>query len=251
MYYPKLRPQLNGHRLEAVNCGRKATQMAIDWLSKGKIVPNIDRISEVMGDDEGGTTFQGWDQAIDVLGGRTLGFRGQTTIDWSAVRHHLKNDGAAIVAVDYGVYRRRAPAKVGSLTFSGYHAILFVNTRRRRNTTQTRSFDSLLDGRYRGCPNGPVWVNLNDVRVSAEAVGLQERGNKTVYAVLLHRDADIGGEDIEDEPDGDTLIDIISDLYAENGGEITPAIEALERLIGATVVSDADEDTPVVSGIKL
>lgn len=247
MYYPKLSPQLvAGVATASVDCGVRATKMALDWISKGKVIRSVKFIREVGAMGNGPTNFDEWDTVIDKLGGRTLGFRGVKTNDWNAIRKHLVKGGAAILAVNYGRYRSMAQSKSGSLTFNGNHAILFVNARKRGNRTQTRSFDSLLDGRYQGCPNGPVWIELNVVRRSAEAVG-------SVFGVLLVRDdsPDPGVDEPPEGGDASTLIDVITDLHSINQGELDEAIEDLEAIIGATVVSEADKDTPVVSGINV
>lgn len=260
MYYPTLRIQLTGIDTEHVDCGVRATQEAIDWLSKGSVSVSVKQIRAIMGDQDA-TNYTQWDEVIDRLGGKTLGFSGERTNDWQRTKDHIRADGAAIIAVDYGKYRRSMPNKSGSLTFDDYHAILFVNDRKANGGTETRSFDSLLDGRYRGCPNGPVWVPFYKVRAAAELVGKQETGKDSVYAVLLHRDPSVAGTEPGDllPEAGTTLSDVLSDMrdvatMMESGpakASLGSTIETFEDLIGVTGNPEADSTTPVEAGVKV
>lgn len=260
MYYPTLRPQLTGIATESYDCGVRATQMAINWLSKGALEPSVKAIRKVM-DDQDETNYYQWDEVIDRLGSTTFGFSGEKTNDWNRVKAHLMDDGAAILAVDYGTYRRSMQSKSGSLTFDGFHAILFVNDRKANSGRQTRSFDSLLDGRYRGCPNSPVWVPFWKVRAAAEEVGRKEAGTAKVYAVLLHRDPSVSGTEPGDLlPEvGTTLSDILSDMrdvldLMESGQAMAAqraTIEQFEDLIGVASNPEANEGTPVAAGVKV
>jgi hypothetical protein len=257
MWYPKLRTQLKSNVPTAsVDCGVRATQMGIEWLSKGDQIPSVSKIRDVGGMGSGPTNYYEWDTVIDELGGRKLGYQGVKTNSWDEVKDHLMNDGAAIVAVDYGEYRRLMQAKSGSLTFSGYHAILFVNSRRRDNTNQTRSFDSLLDGRYKGCPSSPVWVPHYKVRKSAEAVGRKEAGSPVIYAVNLFRDpavAPIDPGDVIIPPDAPSILDVITDINQLGNDMDVPVdgiVDDLLSLVGVTPGGELEGDY-IASGIKV
>jgi hypothetical protein len=223
--------------------------MGLDWLSKGKVIRSVAKIRKVMGDDDA-TNYDNWDQVIDQLGGATLGFSGEKTNDWQRVRDFVNNGGAAILAVDYGVYRRSMQNKSGSLTFNGYHAILFAGSRVRNGTRHWRSFDSLLDGRYRGSPNGPVWVPQSKVRAASEAA-------LGTFAVLLHRDPSVGGIEPGDllPSGGVSLADVLSDLndvYTEDPSPgLARSIDDLEALLGITGNPEADVTTAVEAGVRV
>lgn len=257
MYYPDFSPQLKaGIKTAHVDCGVRATQMALRWLSNGAVNRSVERIREIGDMGDGPTNYYEWDTVIDELGGKTLGFKGVKTNDWDEVKGHLHNEGAAILAVDYGVYRRLMQSKSGSLTFNGYHAILFINKRRRGDTNQTRSFDSLLDGRYKGCPNGPVWVPFWKVREAAETVGRKESAPGSIFAVNLFRDANVAPIDPGDviiPPDAPSILDVITDL-GELGEDMNVPVDAivedLMKVVGIQPGGDLEGDF-IASGIKV
>ena len=257
MFYPQLRTQLKaGIPTASVDCGVRATQMAVEWLSKGDQVPSVSKIREIGDMGDGPTNYYEWDTVIDELGGRKLGYAGVKTNSWDDVKTHIMGEGAAIVAVDYGVYRRSMQAKSGSLTFNGYHAILFIDSRRRQNQNQTRSFDSLLDGRYKGCPSGPVWVPHWKVRAAAQEVGHKEGAPGAIYAVNLFRDADVAPVDPGDiivPPDAPSILDVITDI-AQLGEDMSvpvdEIVEDLIKVVGIQPGGDLEGDY-IASGIKL
>lgn len=257
MYYPTLRPQLKaGIPTASVDCGVRSTQMGLDWLSKGEVLKSVAQIREIGGMGSGPTNYYEWDRVIDDLGGKTLGFKGVKTNSFDDVKGHLMSDGASIIAVDYGVYRSSMQAKAGSLTFNGYHAILFVNRRRRGGTNETRSFDSLLDGRYQGCPNGPVWVPFWKVRKAAEAVGQKEGAGNSIFAVNLFRDADVAPVDPGDvivPPDAPSILDVITDigqLGQDMNVPVDEIIADLMKVVGIMPGGDLEGDY-IASGIKV
>lgn len=263
MYWPRHRPQLTGIDTESVDCGARATQMALDALSNGEVmrsIPTIRRLGK-MGDEP--TNYVEWDRVIDVLGGKTEGFSGEKSNDWDAANEHLLNDGFVIIATDYGVRRRMAPSKVGSLTFSGFHAELVGGARTRNGGKESRTFDSLLDGRYRGCPDGPVWLPKWKLRAAAEAVGTKVKTGG-VFAVLLHPDKVIEpgdpGAPLEVPEGFQTLPDILSDLMdialdddapADVRAQAATSVESLRILLGLRGNPEADVKTTVKSGINV
>lgn len=259
MYYPTHRPQLTGIPTASVDCGVRATQMGLDWLSKGAVTRSVKAIRDVMGDQDA-TNYVQWDKVIDGLGGKTLGFSGQKTNDADLAKSHMSDGGAVIWAVHYGTLRKLMQAKCGSLTFNDYHAILTAGRRTRDGQGQWRDFDSLLDGRYQGCPNGPVWAPQWKLLKSAQEVGRREAGNKNaVFAVLLHRDPNVDPTEPGDMlPDaGFNLSDIVSDYIdatelvteAKAKRQLVGLNSDLLRLIGLTGNPEADVSTLVKAGI--
>lgn len=263
MYWPRHRPQLTGIPTESVDCGVRTTQMLLDALSEGDVTRNVSTIRAVGQMGDGPTNYYEWDRVLDVLGGRTEGFSGEKVNDWDAVKQHLRNGGWVGIAVHYGTLRSIMPAKVGSLTFNGYHAIALGGDKKSGDTRMTRSFDSLLDGRYLGCPDGPVWVPHWKVRKAAEAVGNREGIPGGVFAVLGHPDKVIEPTDPGaplDVPAGfSTLPDILSDLAevvgmtseADVQDRVIDTIDSLRLLLGLQGNPEADADTPVDSGISV
>lgn len=243
MYWPKHQPQLGrGSSTEAVDCGVRAIQTGIDDVTLGKFVPGVKRIRTVMNDwDE--TNYGDWDRAIDRLVA-DFEVRADKTNDWQEVVQHLKRGGGVVLAVDYGRLRKLAPRKAGSMTFSGGHA-LFLKGIKGEGPRKTRSYDSLNDGRYRGCPNGPVWLPLWKLREASQALSAWNN----VFAILIIRPADIesGYEPSLPVEEPQTLPGILADLrdgYArDDWGEVVDAIADLESLIGVT---SNEEDTAVV-----
>ena len=119
------------------------------------------------------------------------------------------------LAIHYGTYRRGARSKAGSLSFDGFHAIPIKGIeKRKRKRRRTTSFDPLLDGRYRGCPRGPVMVDLATVREAALKVGRSVNGHPGVYALLMSRAVKtVSGVDLaksEPEPDVDEPLSLAS-----------------------------------------
>jgi len=250
MYYPTHRPQLTGISTQSVDCGVRSTQMGLDWLSKGEVIRSVKVIRDLGGMGDGATNYYEWDKVIDILGGSTLGFSGEKTNDWQRTVDHLKAGGAVIYAVDYGQYRKSMQSKSGSLTFDGAHAILMIGQRVKNGVKQTRSFDSLLDGRYAGCPNGPVWVPQWKVKQSVQALG-------AVYALLLHRDPNVDNNDPGDllPNPGVSLSDILSELSDIQDSNPMPELEEvitdLETILGITRNPEADVSSSVEPGIGL
>ena len=213
--------------------------MGLDWLSKGKVIRSVKRIREIGGMGKGPTNYYEWDEAVDELGGQTLGFSGVKVRNSTDVLNYLRQGGAAIIAVDYGRFRGINQRKAGSLTFNGYHAILCVGGRYRDGRFQTRSFDSLLDGRYRGCPDGPVWVNWYQMRNAATAVGKKETGTSRVYALLLARKTDPAiGIDFDEEKASPSIVDALRAISSESeravledalGIDYDPATETIKE----------------------
>jgi hypothetical protein len=220
--------------------------MALDDATRGRFTPSISKIRRVIR-DQGTTNPSQWETAVDRMG-RHYEVSADQTSSADAVREHLQAGGGVVWAVDYGDLRRAYPARTGSESFDGGHAIF---TKGWRNG-KTRSFDALLDGRYAGCPKGPVWLDFGGLKRAAWHL----RGGHELYALLVFPPADIGGiEPPEAEQTSVSLSDIIADLR-EIAAEFPAAAAALKREIRALEAirgpgnPEADDATPVESGVK-
>lgn len=261
---PRHQTQLDGTATQATDCGVRSTSMAIDWSTRGRVVPGVRVVRRRMGfrpTVNRTTNPVDWARAITSydtpaeLGGvyESLSCRAIIAGDWATVAAHLDAGKLVIVAVHYGIYRRLMPARSGSRTFSGYHAIPFLGSGLR-----PVSYDPLLDGRYRGCPKGPVPVPIGKLREAAEAVGTQEVGRAAVYALLAERAVRVGsGVDIPEPDEPVTLGGILADLRelgqvlsGEPRQEAAAIIADLELLLGpyhGKAAPDADPADGVVT----
>lgn len=247
---PTHQPQLTGIATESVDCGVRATSMAIDKATRGAKAPPVKVLRARMG--KTGvvpTNVADWERAITSydtaaeLGGEFERLTGTPLVAGESARvaNHLRKGHGAIVAVDYGRYRQLMPHKAGSTSFSGYHAILFTGLANGR----TKSWDSLLDGRYRGCPNGPVLVPWDKVREAAQLVGKQEAGTPSVFAYLVNPATSLGGGVVPDPPDAQpTLASVIAELYEllEAGHPVAGVIDDLEAIVGPYIGEAAPDD---------
>lgn len=248
-------PQLDGSPTQSVNCGVSSTRSAITWATRGLIRPTVAQTRRRMGFKPTSvrtTSPADWERAIESydtpaeLGGKyeLLAGRRLEGGSWDEVRAHLAAGKLVLLAVHYGVLRRLAPRRTGSRTFSGYHAIPFRGLR----DEDTVSYDPLLDGRYRGCPKGPVPIAISKVRQAAEAVGKQEAGRAVVYGYLPERAVKVGGGVVIPEPDepltlGGVLADITEladDLIGEPGDRARAIAADLATLLGPAADSDAE-----------
>lgn len=254
--------QLTGRVTESVDCGPASVRTAISWATRDAKVPSIRAIRRRMGLAPAKlltTNPSQWARAIESfdtpgeLAGKYERLTGTVSLAgrWEEVERHLRDGKLAIVAVDYGVYRRSMPRKAGSLSFDGYHAIPFKAERKGR----TKSFDPLLDGRYRGCPRGPVMVPLAKVERAAEAIGRKEAGSPSVYAYLVDRATRLGtGVDIPEPEEPLTLTSILADLADVqdrlSDTELGDIIGDLEDLIGP-YEGDADPGDDPAPGVEV
>jgi len=238
----QLQPQLTGIATESVDCGVRATSMAIDWATHGLKVPPVKVLRTRMGKTDVVPTNPGdWYTAITSydtapeLGGQyeRLTASKLEAAEPSLILSHLRRHKAAVVAVDYGLYRRLLPRKSGSESFDGLHGILFTGYK----DGMVTSWDSLLDGRYAGCPDGPVRVPWADARDAAMKAGATVGHPGKVYAVLVNPATKLGGGVIlppVDEPP--SLTSILADLRALNDdlqlADLSDSIADLESLIG-------------------
>ena len=257
-YWPKFQPQLRaGIPTASVDCGVRSTQMAIDNATKGAKVPSVKRIREVGGMGTDPTNYYEWDVAVDKLGA-SQDVAGAKTNNIEEVVRHLRRGLGVVLAVHYGRLRRLAPAKTGSETFNGYHAIFLKGWRTEPN--RTRMFDSLNDGRYRGCPKGPVWMPFSKLRDAATRIGDEQSMPGKVFALLVADRADIDGLDPTDplpEPvppeEWNDLYNILLDLRevadeVENL-DLDHAITSLSANLG--VDTDAEDEASINEGIIL
>lgn len=267
MSSPQHQTQLTGIATQSVDCGVRSTSMAIDWATGGLKRPPVKILRQRMGKvltsstalKDLTTSPSDWKRAIESydtpaeLGGKYEGLSGRLFEggSWSDVAEHLERGRLAILAVDYGVYRRLMPARSGSRTFDGYHAIPFKGLR----DGTTTSFDSLLDGRYRGCPKGPIRVPIGKVREATLVVGRQEVGRNSVFGYLPNRATNVGSGVVIPEPEEtSTLASILAGMYELHDGldaaaaadraDLAELIDDLESLIGPYQGQAQDDDEP-------
>ena len=196
-YEPRFQSQLGRGPTDTTDCGVRSTQMAIDWATNGARRPRPEELRTRMGVTDGGTSPADWVEAIESydtaeeLDGKFEHLSASDVTDsptaWQRVASHIAAGRGAVLAVDYRIYRRLMPAKAGSATFNGNHAIFFLGCRKRATGTQFLAWDPLNDGRRAGIPSGPVWVDSAKVRAACERVN--QKG--TVYGVLVWRGAPV------------------------------------------------------------
>jgi hypothetical protein len=253
----KHQSQLTGIPTEAFDCGVVATSMVIDWATRGVKVPPVKVLRGRMGKlDAVPTNPTDWERAITSydtsteLEGRyeRLTCRVVKAGDVAEVREHLAQGKAAIVALDYGVLRKAVPNRTGSESFDGGHAILLTGMRHNAVT----SWDSLLDGRYRGCPDGPVRIGFGPLKRAMLALGVG-LGSTGVYACLVERATKLGGGVVippDDDDELPTLAGIMADLrdardsLEEPPDTLLDAIDDLAALIGPYRGQAAPGDQP-------
>lgn len=263
LYEPKHQPQLTGIATAGSDCGPRATSMAIDDATEGAVVPSVTTVRKRMQDLTGATNTVAWDRCIDSydtkkeLAGKFERLRGTrlTSGTWQQVRDHLSAGKGVILALDYGLLRKLAPGKVGSTTFSEGHAIFLKHRRRNSDGIAIiKDWDPLNDGRRRGIPKGPVWVQEDKLRRAAEEYGRQNGGG--VFAVLVHaqpvKPVVEPPPPVVVEPGDVTLASILGDLYdlrTAGHAELAPIISDLEGLIGPYTGPAKPTDEPS-SGLK-
>lgn len=235
-------PQLDGSRTQSVNCGVSSTRTAVTWATRGLVRPTVNQTRTRMGYRPAAlktTNPTDWARAITSydtpaeLRGRYERLTATALVarPWAQVAAHLAAGKLVIVAVHYGIYRRLMPARSGSRTFSGYHAIPLLG-----KGLRPVSYDPLLDGRYKGCPKGPVPVPIVRVCQAAEAVGTQEVGHPAVYACLVERAVRVGsGVDIPEPDEPVTLGGILADLR-----ELGQVLSGEPRQEAAAIIADLE-----------
>lgn len=154
-----------------IDCGVRSTSMAIDEGSRGTRRPAPKALRKRMRKVGAvGTVSSDWLRGIrsfntkKQLNGKYRRLR--ATRIWggkmSELIEHLQTGGGAIVGVDYGMLRRSAPNATGSKSFDGWHALRLQGIRKKPTGSgrQIKSWDSLNDGRYKGCPRGPAYIDV-------------------------------------------------------------------------------------------
>lgn len=258
---PKHQPQLSGAATQAYDCGTRSLSMVIDWATRGKVRPSVKSLRRRMGlppTKPQSTNPLQWDAAVqsfdtpgelkgayEMLAGSPV-----TAGDWDDIVSHLEDDKMVIVAVDYGVLRRLAPRKVGSKTFSGFHAIPLKKI---YDNDSTMDYDPLFDGRAPGIPSGPVRMPLEKLRKAAVAVGQKLAGREVVYGYLMERAIRIGGGVDLPEPEEPVSLssihaDLLEALDASSKAEMLDAIREsaadLAAIIGPYEGQAEPDDEP-------
>jgi hypothetical protein len=215
----------------------------MDDATLGAIRPGPERTRAII-NDQNETNYGQWDFVADKLGAK-FEIRGDNTNSIDALVSHLRRGGGAVVAVDYGVLRRSAPSKTGSESFNGGHALFLKGWRKQNGVRVVRDYDSLNDGRYRGCAKGPVWMSW--AKLKKAMLALSQVGN--IFVTLIIRPADIKagydpGDALPVDDAAQSLFGILADLR-EAADELDQpvldsAIAELEAIIGLDELDDED-----------
>jgi hypothetical protein len=241
-YQPQHQPQLGrGSPTESTDCGPRSTQMGLDDGSKGKVKPGPAPQREFL-QDWNETNILQLDGVIDHFGARA-GVSSTYTNSLTALTNHLKKGLGAVVATHYGVLRRLAPAKTGSETFNGGHALFIRGLWKRSDGVWvTNDWDPLNDGRYRGCPKGKVQMKWSAMKRALNAITPSDN----IFANLIYPDQYDGGIEPDPtlpDPDQPTLFSLLADLREELGFDAQPVLD-LEVLLGIDQLTD--EDTAII-----
>lgn len=241
-YNPQHQPQLGrGSPTESTDCGPRATQTALDDASKGARKPGPAAQRKFL-KDWNETNILQLDGVIDHFGAG-VGVYSEYTNSLTRLSNHLKQGLGAVVAVHYGVLRREAPAKTGSKTFNGGHALFLRGLWKRSDGSWvTNDWDSLNDGRYRGCPKGKVQMPWSKLKKGLNAI----TPSSNIFANLVFPDVSGGGVEpgpVVPEPEPVNLFSLLADLR-ESLGDEHPTVLDLESLLGIDQLPN--EDTAII-----
>lgn len=272
MYLPKAQFQLQtDYATRSRDCGPTSTSVAIDRATRGVKVPKIPMIRGRGGMAGDWTNSSEWTQAIESfdtrreLGGRwdrinATELRAAPADRWSQIVDHVQSGEPVIFAMDYGVLRRLAPRKTGSESFNGYHALTIVGDKPGK-PSRWRDYDPLNDGRYRGCPKGPVWIPRSVLKEAVLRVGKEVVGSPAIWAVLVDKAERLedGVEPIEPEPvvepDLISMGSVLADLYEFRDTLTDPAaVDEAQRIIDDYEIVlgiDGDEDIVPDEAVQL
>lgn len=255
MYLPKHQAQLvAGVPTRSVDCGVRGTSVAIDRSTRGVKRPKPAQIRARGSMGIGWTNASQWLQAVESydtrkeLGGkwdRLSATKLQASTDWNQVDEFVRTNEAVVLTIDYGKLRRAAPRKTGSETFDGFHAVTIVGQKSKKPSLW-RVYDSLNDGRYRGCPKGPVFISRSILKEACLEVGRKEVGSPVFWALLVDRaerlEDGVEIEPIEPESMPTSLGSVLADLYEVRDTLSDPnTIDRIQRVI---------DDYEIVLGIS-
>lgn len=183
-------PQLDGGSHFAGNCGPASVASIIRWATDHDVAPTPDECRLAMHDLQGGTQMAdhhlAWEAFIPMArrAGWELGdmkYRGVTTFDQFAAS--IQRGRATTVAIKYG----NLPAEYRcSRTFRDLHSVMISNVRTFNGKQMFKVWDPLADGRYQGCPRGPIWYPIG---VLKDAAGFVRRDtimwNSVKHGVII------------------------------------------------------------------
>ena len=241
-YQPRHQPQLGrGSPTESTDCGPRSTQMSLDDASEGRRLPGPAAQRKFL-NDYNETNILQLDGVIDHFGAG-VGVYSTYTNSLTKLSEHLKKGLGAVVAVNYGVLRREVPAKTGSETFNGGHALYLRGLWKRSDGVWvTNDWDPLNDGRYRGCPKGKVQVPWYKMKKGLNAI----TSSTNIFANLVFKDVSDGGAEpgpVQPEPEPVNLFALLADLREELGFD-HPSVLDLEHLLGVDLLPE--EDTAII-----
>jgi hypothetical protein len=232
-YQPIHKAQLDGSATESYDCGVIACAVGIDMATRGVKQPKRDHIRNRMDVPSGGTNMWDIERAIksydtpDELEGvyTTLKCRRETDGGgdgtWDTVKASLQEKRGVVLGVDYGMLRRSAPNLTGSESFDGWHSILLSAWDKRDGEWKVRVYDSLNDGRYSGCPKGPVWIAAPKVRDAAYAYGKAVHGKaERIAGVFLLTSPKVEPDEPDPEPEPPDPCAAVAIAAAEAGAAI-------------------------------
>ena len=177
-YRPKFQRQLNGNGAIPVpdgtpgarDCGPRAAQHGIDWLSRGESVPSIRNIRD-RGDVPGPQTTNIYDlrQAVESFvpkGRKPLRLFVKDYV--TDIREAVAADKGVLLCIHYGVFNQLA-SKTGDPNYRRGHSVFVLGQRSHDSDIEWLLFDSLDDHRRNEIPQGPRWVRRSILVASMEA----------------------------------------------------------------------------------
>ena len=189
MYAPKHQPQLGrgvpvpGRTQGSRDCGPRAVQVGIDFVSKGQKVPRITTIRKRMG-RPGPQPTNIWN-ARDCVDGMVV--KGRKPLRYfiksriADVRTAVAKGKYVHACIDYGKFNALA-ARTGDPNFTGGHSVGILGQRTKNGVVQWLLWDSLDDHRRPSIPAGPRWLRRETIIRSMEAFA---GGTGRCYAGVL------------------------------------------------------------------
>jgi hypothetical protein len=184
-------PQLDESSLHSGNCGPASVASLMRWATDHDVAPTPDQVRRRMGDFVGGTTMDehkvAWDSFIPQAKEKgwemsPMNYRGVTKFE--EMVNAIRNGRAVTVAIDYKMV---PPPYKCSTKFNGFHSVMCNKIRMMNGKAMAKVWDPLADGRYRGCPRGPIWYPvtlLRDVCGGVEGPG-RVIWNSVKHAILI------------------------------------------------------------------
>lgn len=184
---PKHQPQLGrgtpvpGKTRGSRDCGPRAIQVGIDFLTQGDLVPSIDEIRKRMGKSGAKTTsttdaercVDSYDTEMRKFDRAPLRYERVRGAKYIPRLEDAVGRGNYIhFAIDYGAFNKALKSKTGDPNFTGGHSVGVLGFRTRKGHGQEwLLWDSLDDHRRSGIPQGPRWVPKSAVITAFRSFG--------------------------------------------------------------------------------